>query len=74
MTQALFEIAKRIGKPLKDDHVTLQKSRGRFARFCVEVSTEHPLITKIHLGGFDLLVQYENIQIKNMLCLWKNRT
>lgn len=65
---ALLEIAKRIGKPLKIDSITLAKSRGRFARFCVEISVDTPLVTSVALGQFHIKVQYENLQQICYLC------
>lgn len=58
----VHEIAKTIGKPLKIDHITIAKTRGRFARFCIEILLDRPLVTSVKLGSVTLQVQYENIQ------------
>lgn len=64
----LLEIARRIGRPLKIDHVTLAQSRGRFARFCVEIDTDKPLVAAVQIGDFSVKVQYENLQHICYLC------
>ncbi|KAL7173820.1 hypothetical protein ACSBR2_033142 [Camellia fascicularis] len=41
----LFHIAKTIGKPLKIDLNTTTSSRGKYARVCIEMDLNKPLIS-----------------------------
>ncbi|XP_056696946.1 uncharacterized protein [Spinacia oleracea] len=58
---ALYEIAKVIGKPIRVDYATDKVSRGKYARVCVEIDLRKPIITKVWVGGFWQPVVYENI-------------
>lgn len=40
-------IAKEIGKPIRLDEMTVFASRGRYARVCVQVDIETPLLTMV---------------------------
>ena len=41
------------------------ESRGRFARLCIQVDFNEPIVKLLKMGGIDQLVQYEGI---NSLC------
>lgn len=41
------------------------EARGRFARLCVQINFDKPLIKLIRIGGIEQMVQYEGI---NSLC------
>ncbi|XP_021844915.2 uncharacterized protein [Spinacia oleracea] len=58
---ALYEISKVIGKPIRVDYATDKVSRARYARVCVEIDLRKPIITKVWVGGFWQPVVYENI-------------
>ncbi|VFQ73494.1 unnamed protein product [Cuscuta campestris] len=47
--QALFNITSLLGKPLKVDSATLNFSRPKAARVCLEVDVSIPLHSKIHV-------------------------
>lgn len=59
--EALFEIAKLIGKPIQVDYATDKVTKARYARVCVEIDLRNPLVTRIWVGGFWKPVVYENI-------------
>ena len=61
----LKKIGRAIGPVLRIDSYTANGVRGRFARLCVQVNIEQPLINTVKIGKMVQLVQYEGI---NMLC------
>ena len=61
----LKKIGRAIGPVLRIDSYTANGVRGRFARLCVQVNIEQPLINTVKIGKMTQLVQYEGI---NMLC------
>ena len=70
--EALFAIAKKVGKPIKVDYNTDKVTKGRFARVCIELSLVKPLVTKIKVGAASQRVEHENIG-GIMFYLWENR-
>lgn len=54
-------LATCIGDPIKIDGNTFHASRGKFARFCVEVKTDSPLELGICINGTVYQVVYENL-------------
>nr|POE45676.1 uncharacterized protein CFP56_05566 [Quercus suber] len=60
--EALLHIGKTIGKVLRVDTHTASESRGRFARICVQIDVEEPLVTAVLIGRFEQPVCYEGIQ------------
>nr|POE59598.1 hypothetical protein CFP56_15800 [Quercus suber] len=61
----LRKIGQAIGLVLRIDSHTANGERGRFARLCVQVNIDKPLVNSIMIGKVFQLVQYESI---NMLC------
>ena len=61
----LRELGQAIGPILRVDMHTAIESRGWFARICVQINFEKPLIKLIQIGGIDQPVLYEGI---NALC------
>ncbi|KAL0014671.1 hypothetical protein SO802_001740 [Lithocarpus litseifolius] len=59
--EALKEIGQAIGTVLRIDTHTASEARSRFARLCVQVDINKPLIYTILIGGFQQLVTYEGI-------------
>ncbi|XP_072983399.1 uncharacterized protein [Typha latifolia] len=63
--EALVPVAGYFGKPLRVDETTMDHTRSRFARVCVEIELEKPLKKAVWLGPkedkVDLRVVYENI-------------
>ena len=61
MPSVLRDIRRAIGPVLRIDAHTATKSRGRFARLCVQICFDRPLIRNIKVGGINQLVQYEGL-------------
>nr|XP_023891501.1 uncharacterized protein LOC112003522 [Quercus suber]POE61883.1 uncharacterized protein CFP56_78342 [Quercus suber] len=59
--EALFHIEKAIGNVLRVDTHTASETRGRFARLCVQVDVDKPLIDTVLIGRFEQTVTYEGI-------------
>ncbi|XP_073012846.1 uncharacterized protein [Typha latifolia] len=63
--EELIPVAAFFGRPLRVDETTLDHSRSRFARVCIEVDLSKPLKTAVWLGQkeerVDQSVQYESI-------------
>ncbi|CAN1182282.1 hypothetical protein LINPERHAP2_LOCUS35875 [Linum perenne] len=57
----LKRIGDRIGKTVRIDHITLEGSRGNFARLCVEVDLSRPLLSKYHLRRRVRRIEYEGL-------------
>ena len=62
---ALLKIGKAIGPVLRIDSHTANGERGRFARLCIQVNLDKPLVRKLYLGKLEQCVLYEGI---NTLC------
>ncbi|XP_030941565.1 uncharacterized protein LOC115966474 [Quercus lobata] len=61
----LRDIGEAIGPVLRIDAHTATKSKGRFARICIQINFDKPLIKLIKIGGIEQPVQYEGL---NSLC------
>ena len=59
--KALQHIGKAIGNVLRIDTFTATKSRGKFARLCIQVDVDKPLITAMMIGKLQQTVTYEGI-------------
>lgn len=57
----LLALAAAIGKPIKVDSNTLDICRGRFARVCVEIDLNIPVIGKVWLKDYWCKVEYEGL-------------
>ena len=57
----LRDIGKAIGLVLRIDTHTASESRGRFARICVQVNFNEPILKLVKVGGIDQPMQYEGI-------------
>ena len=62
---ALKKIGSAIGPVLRIDSHTVNWERGRFARLCVQVNLDKPLVRRIFIGKIEQSVLYEGI---NALC------
>ena len=58
---ALLKIGQAIGLVLRIDAYTASNVRGRFARICVQVNLDKPLIYFIQIGKMVQKVQYEGL-------------
>lgn len=61
-SEALLQIGKSIGNVLRVDTHTANEARGRFARLCVQIDVDKPLVTAVLIGKFEQPVCYEGIQ------------
>ena len=59
--KALLKIGKAIGTVLHIDANTANGARGRFARLCVQVNLDKPLVKSIYLGRLKQSIQHEGI-------------
>lgn len=57
----LRAMAAVIGTPVRVDRNTLGVARGRFARVCVEIELQKPVIGKIWVHGHWCKVEYEGL-------------
>ena len=58
---ALLKIGRAIGPVFRIDANTTNGARGRFARLCVQVNLDKPLVKSIFLGRLKQSIQYEGI-------------
>lgn len=59
----LYVIGGQIGKVLKLDTTTLRKSKGRFARICVQLDPNKPLQRSVLVNGKEKLIEYEGLHL-----------
>lgn len=59
----LLVLASTVGKPIKVDRNTLKIERGRFARICVEIDLNQPVVGKVWLNHYWYKVSYEGLHI-----------
>ncbi|XP_020211512.1 uncharacterized protein LOC109796242 [Cajanus cajan] len=64
----LLTIASAIGKPVKVDLNTLNMTRGRFARVCVEINLNEPVVGRFFLNGVWYNVKYEGLHLLCSSC------
>lgn len=43
----LLAMASAVGKPIKVDYRTIEGSHGRFARVCVEINLDQPMVGRV---------------------------
>ncbi|XP_030964023.1 uncharacterized protein LOC115985196 [Quercus lobata] len=60
--EALKEIGRTIGKVLRIDTHTALEARGYYARICVQIDVEKPLVMALLIRNFKQSVIYEGIQ------------
>lgn len=60
-TEVLKQIGEAIGKVLRIDAYTALEARGKYARLCLQVDINKPLINTVLIGRFEQQVVYEGI-------------
>ena len=60
--EVLKQIGGSIGKVLRIDTQTAIEARGQYARLCILVDINKPLIDTVLIGRFEQLVSYERLQ------------
>ncbi|XP_021767700.1 uncharacterized protein LOC110732094 [Chenopodium quinoa] len=71
--EALYKIAEVVGKPVRVDYSTDNISKCRYARVCIEIELNNPLITKAWVGKAWQRVEYEKNSYA-LFYLWSSRT
>ena len=61
-TDVLKQIGETVGKVLKIDSHTALEERGKYARLCIQIDINKPLVNTILIGRFEQPVSYEGIQ------------
>lgn len=56
-----LDIGNAIGLVLRVDTHTASESKGKFARLCVQLNLDEPLVNLIRVGGIRQQVQYEGL-------------
>ncbi|KAL8161345.1 hypothetical protein V2J09_012834 [Rumex salicifolius] len=64
----LFAISSTIENPLRIDNNTLNATRGRFAKVCIEVDLTKPLKGEMFVNGERLQIEYENLHLICFTC------
>ena len=59
--EVLKQIRESIGKVLRIDAHTAMEARGRYARLCIQVDLNKPLIDTILIGRFEQPVSYKGL-------------
>ncbi|KAL4356814.1 hypothetical protein AHAS_Ahas09G0124300 [Arachis hypogaea] len=67
-TEMLKFIGNVIGKTLKVDSNTKEKSRDKFTRLCVELDLTEPLVSQYAIKGTRCMVEYERIHMIYFSC------
>lgn len=57
----LWAMASAVGTPIKVDSNTLDVRRGRYARVCVQIDLNKPVIGKVWMRNFWYKVEYEGL-------------
>ena len=60
--EALQIIGNAVGRVLRIDTHTVNEYRGRFARLCIQIDVEKPLVTALLINGKEQPISYEGIQ------------
>ncbi|GAU32943.1 hypothetical protein TSUD_153600 [Trifolium subterraneum] len=67
----LLALATAVGRPIKVDMHTLDASRGKFARVCIEIELDKPVVGKVWFRDFWYKVEYEGLHLLCQRCgLW----
>lgn len=64
----LKEIGSAIGLVLHIDSYTASGSRGSYARLCIQIDLEKPLINMIRIGNLRQVAIYEGISSLRFCC------
>lgn len=59
----LLAMAAAIGRPIKVDRQTLRVERGRFARVCVDIDLNQPIVGKFWMRERWYHVEYEGLHV-----------
>lgn len=59
----LMALASAVGKPIRVDIRTIEASRGKFARVCVELDLNRPVVGKVWFRNHWFNVEYEGLHL-----------
>ena len=66
--KVLKQLRESIGKVLRIDSYTAMEARGKYARLCVQIDINKPLVNTILIGRFEQALSYEGIQSLYFSC------
>lgn len=66
--EVLKQISKSIGKVLRIVSPTAMEARGKYARLCIQIDVNKPLVSTILIGHFEQIVPYEGIHSLRFSC------
>ncbi|XP_057452578.1 uncharacterized protein LOC130744406 [Lotus japonicus] len=64
----LMTLASIVGTPIRGDMNTTDMQRGRYARVCVEIDLNKPVLGNVELQGTWYNVEYEGLHILSSKC------
>ncbi|XP_028753465.1 uncharacterized protein LOC114713055 [Neltuma alba] len=64
----LYVLGSQVGRVLKVNMNTLRRTKGHFARLCVELDLNEPLRPLILINGKERRIQYESIHLVCLEC------
>lgn len=64
----LLALAAAVGKPIKVDTKTMEASRGKFARVCVEIALDQPVVGCFRFRERWFNVEYEGLRLLCKKC------
>ncbi|XP_075670334.1 uncharacterized protein LOC142640124 [Castanea sativa] len=69
--EVLKQIGESIGKVLRIDSHTAMEARGKYARLCIQVDVNKPLVNTICIGHFEWVVSDLQRYSQSLFFLWK---
>lgn len=64
----LEKVGEKIGRLIKVDNTTELVLRGKYARVCVEIATDKPLVPLVRMGSVFHKVEYEGLNMISFQC------
>jgi hypothetical protein len=64
----LLALVTAVGRSIKVDIRTLDASRGKFARVCIEIDLDKPVVGKVWFRNFWFHVEYEGLHLLCQRC------
>lgn len=64
----LLALAAAVGKPIKVDTKTMEASRGKFARVCMEIALDQPVVGRFRFRERWFNVEYEGLRLLCKKC------
>lgn len=64
----LLALATTVRRPIKVDINTVEANRGRFAKVCVEIQLDQPVVGKVWFRGHWFQVEYEGLHLLCKKC------